>query len=356
MNDRLRIAMVADPELPIPPEHYGGIERIIHFLVSGLTHNGHEVVLFAHRESRVCCELVPYRGRSSQSFADVARNTTTIARHVWAGGFDVVHSFGRLVYLAPLAPHPVRKIMSYQRPITPARIRQARLLFRSSIQFTACSRHMTRPVESLASWHVVHNGVRLDAYTFRSRVPPDAPLVFLGRVEEIKGPHLAIQAARAAGRSLVIAGNVQPEHQRYFDERIRPHLDGTTVTYIGSVGDREKNELLGRASALLMPVLWDEPFGIVMAEALACGTPVIGFRRGSVPEVVTDGVTGFLASAVTELVAGIQRLEEIDRHACRTSVERRFSDAVIVRAYESLYRTHKDGGHLDSPAVSGLGL
>jgi glycosyltransferase involved in cell wall biosynthesis len=196
---------------------------------------------------------------------------------------------------------------------------------------------MTKPVESLAAWHVVYNGVPVEAYDYRPQIDADAPVMFLGRLEEIKGPHLAIQAARQAGRRIVLAGNVAPEHQEYFDTRIRPFIDDTTVRYIGPVNDRQKNEWLGRSAALMMPILWDEPFGIVMAEALACGTPVIGLSRGSVPEVVDHGVTGFVASDPDGLVDGIRRISELERHQCRASAETRFSGESVLAGYESLY-------------------
>ena len=335
---RLHIALTADPEIPVPPVRYGGIERVIDFLVEGLTARGHRVVLFAHRDSRVMCDLVRYPGSSARVPWDVARNSAIIVKRVLTERFDVVHSFGRLAYLAPLARHPVRKLMSYQREISPRSIVRGRRLFGSSIEFTACSRHMIRQVESLGEWHVIYNGIPLARYTFREAVAPEAPVVFLGRLEEIKGPHLAIQAARAAGRRIVLAGNLEPEHQPFFERHIRPFVDDDAVKYVGPVDDGEKNTLLGGAAALMMPILWDEPFGIVMAEALACGTPVIGFGRASVLEIVSDGVTGFLATDVAGLADGIHSLGTIDRRACRAAAETRFSDRVIVDAYESLYR------------------
>ena len=322
----------------MPPVHYGGAERIVHLLVEGLHARGHDVVLFAHPDSKVSCELVRYPGRSSASPIDTIRNATTIATHVLGGGFDLLHSFSRLAYLTPLALSPIPKFMSYGRAITPRSIKMAKRLFGRSIEFTACGRHFIAPVESLAPWHVIYNAVPIGTYTFRPEVPADAPVVFLGRVEHIKGPHLAIQAARQAGKTIVLAGNVPEGHQDYFDREIRPLVDGVHVRYVGPVDDRQKNELLGRAAAFLMPILWDEPFGIVMAEAMACGTPVIGFNRASVPEIVDDGVSGFLVNDVNEMARAIGRVASIDRRACRAAVERRFSDRVVVEEYESLYR------------------
>ena len=159
-----------------------------------------------------------------------------------------------------------------------------------------------------------------------------------GRIEEIKGTHLAIEVARRTGFKLCIAGNVPPDQQQYFELRIKPSIDGQHVVYVGPVDDTQKNCLLGRARALLMPVLWEEPFGIVMVEAMACGTPVIGLDRGAISEVVEDGVSGFVRPDVDGLVEAVGRIGEIDRHRCRDRVERQFSDTVLTERYLSAYR------------------
>jgi glycosyltransferase involved in cell wall biosynthesis len=183
----------------------------------------------------------------------------------------------------------------------------------------------------------VYNAVDTARFLPTVTVPEDAPLVFLGRIESIKGPHLAIQIAREAGRRLVIAGNVPAEAQDYFDREIAPHIDGRAVSYAGAVDDAAKGLLLSSARALLMPILWDEPFGIVMAEALACGTPVLGLSRGSVPEVVEDGVTGFSRGTTAELVETVAPAARLDRRACRRAAETRFSQAPMVDAYLAVY-------------------
>jgi len=335
----LSIAITADPGVPVPPTLYGGIERVIHWLAEGLVARGHHVVLFAEPGSQISGTVVPYQAPTGVRILDDARNAARIASRVMHDGFDVVHSFGRLACLAPLALNRTPKIMSYQRPITPRSIRLARTLFGDTLQFTACSRHMITPVSGDGTWHVIYNGVPLSAFDFQPNVASDAPLVFLGRVEFIKGTHIAIEIAQRTGRRLIIAGNVAPEHREYFDLQVKPFVDGQRIEYVGPVDDREKNILLGQASALLMPILWDEPFGIVMAEALACGTPVLGLRRASVPEVVEDGITGWLADDADGLVAGVERIEVLNRSACRQAAETRFSDRQIVSRYESLYRS-----------------
>lgn len=335
----MRVALTVDPEIPVPPRHYGGIERIVDGLVRGLVARGHEVSLFAHPDSRGAGRLVPWPGRSSRSRGDTMRNAAVLARETARGRYDVVHSFSRLAYLTPILPARVPKVMTYQRPISARTTALAERLALGSLQFTAISQWMVAASPLAGRWRVVPNGVPLDTYAFRADTGPDAPLVFLGRVEEIKGPHLAIDIARRAGRSLVIAGNVPAEHEAFFRERIAPHLDGVSVRHIGPVDDAEKNALLGSAAALLMPIQWDEPFGIVMAEAMACGTPVLGLSRGAVSEVVEDGRTGFVRPTVDGLAEAVGRLGEIDRAACRARVERLYSQDVMVEAYLDLYRS-----------------
>ena len=185
-------------------------------------------------------------------------------------------------------------------------------------------------------WTTVFNGVDLDKFSFAPTVAPDAPLVFLGRIERIKGTHNAIAIAKAAGRRLLIAGNITD--RSYFDTVVAPEIDDETILYVGSVDDAQKNDLLGRAAALLMTIEWEEPFGIVMVEAMACGTPVIGFARGSVSEVVCDGVNGFIVRDVGEATAAVQKLPTLQRARVRRDAEQRFSADVIVSDYERLYQ------------------
>jgi glycosyltransferase involved in cell wall biosynthesis len=337
---RLHIAITVDPEIPVPPRLYGGIERIVDMLVRGLVERGHDVTLFANPESQVACRLLPYPGARSQNRIDTVANMWHVSRAIQRGQFDVVHSFARLAYLTPLLPLRIPKIMSYQRRVSPRSVRLGNLFSRGTLTFTACSAHLIRQWQSDCNFHVVYNGVPLETYECAERVEPDAPLIYLGRVEEIKGVHLAIEVARKSGRRLIIAGNVpQAEHhRRYFAEQVQPHIDGKSVEYVGAVDDAAKNRLLGGSVAMLMPLLWEEPFGIVMAEALVCGTPVIGLRRGSLPEIVQEGVNGFVCDSVDQMVTAVGRIAEVDRRDCRRTAEDKFSDHVIVKCYEKLYR------------------
>jgi glycosyltransferase involved in cell wall biosynthesis len=340
----MRIAITADPYLPVPPRLYGGIERVVDMLVRGLSRRGHEVTLFAHPDSRTPGSLVPYGAPPHVGARARLTELGQVGGGLWRRRheIDLIHSFGRLAALLPvLGLRRLPKIQSYQREIPWRGVKAARQLAGPSLCFTACSGSLygARSGEGANGngWRTIYNGVETARYDAVVSVPPDAPLVFLGRLEPIKGAHHAIAIARAAGRRLVIAGNRVEASAEYFTTRIAPHLGGPDVTYLGAVDDRGKNAVLGSAAALLMPVEWDEPFGIVMAEALACGTPVIGFARGSVPEIVQDGVNGYVTHTVDEAARAVHRLPAIDRSAVRADCEARFGDRVVVDGYERLY-------------------
>jgi glycosyltransferase involved in cell wall biosynthesis len=349
----MKILVTGDPELPVPPRLYGGIERVIALLVDGLVERGHEVTLVAHADSRTSARLVAYRS-DGPAVASGPRRATSIARAALSHRPQVIHSFGRLATLAAVLPWRLPKVMSYQRAITPRAVRWARRLAHGTLSFTACSRQLMAPVADLAQWHVVYNAVPVARYTFAETVPGDAPLVFLGRFDRLKGPHIAIEVARRAGRRLVMAGTISADAaaRSYFRDDIQPHIDGHAVAYLGPVDDEQKNALLRSAAALLMPVLWDEPFGIVMAEALACGTPVLGLARGAVPEVVTDGLTGIVAKDADGLVNAVLRVSSLSRVACRAAAETRFSPAALVDAYEEVYAEIVGGDRVRTRAVA----
>lgn len=334
----LRIALTADPELPVPPRLYGGIERVVDMLARGLAARGHEVTLFAHPDSASAGKLVPWPGAASRSRIDTLRNAAALTAAVLGGRFDVVHSFSRIAYLTPLLAFPIPKLMTYQREISPRTTALGHRLSRGSLEFSAISDWMMRDVAHIGRWHMAPNGVPLSTYDFAPAVAADAPLVFLGRIEEIKGPHLAIEIARRSGARLIIAGNIPDAHRAWYEAHVAPHIDGVQITYVGPVDDVQKNALLGQARAFLMPILWEEPFGIVMAEAMACGTPVIGTPRGAVPEVVVDGVTGFVRPDVEGMAEAVGRLGELDRAASRARVEQLYSDDAVTEAYLAIYR------------------
>lgn len=340
----MNICVTVDPMLPVPPVLYGGIERAVDLLVRGLAERGHTVHLFAHPASTTAGTLHPYgvpphrsRWARVRELAQVGWGLTALAPDV-----EIVHSFGRLAALAPILPRGVPKIQSYQRAIPWAGVRRALLVSRGTLTLTGCSASLFgRAVREggPGRWDAIFNPVDTRLYTPVAAVAPDAPLVFLGRVESIKGPHDAIAIAHRAGRKLVIAGPA-PEDAAgatFFRREILPHVDGDRVTWLGAIDDAAKNALLGRAAALLMPIHWEEPFGIVMAEALACGTPVVAYPRGSVPEVVRHGLNGFICDGPDDAVRAVARLDELDRASVREDCERRFGQDVIVEQYLALY-------------------
>lgn len=336
-NQRLKIAVLADPEIPVPPLLYGGIERIIYMLIEGYVKLGHEVVLFAHEDSVSSAKLMPYTGKTSSKISDILRNSYLINKEIFKGDFDIIHSFGRLLYLLPQMPLKIPKLMSYQREPTLSQISKAKKIAKkNTLAFTGCSAYISNQIVPILPAYPIFNGVDMETYTFKAEVAEDAPLVFLGRIEPIKGTHIAIEVAEKTGKKLIIAGNIPAEYQNYFDLQIQPKLNDR-ITYIGPVNDVQKNEMLGKALAFLMPIEWDEPFGIVMAEAMACGTPVIGFNRGSVPEVVKQGINGYRCDSLNEMIEWVKQADQINRSEVRKDGEERFSAAVIIQQYLNLY-------------------
>lgn len=307
-------------------------------LARGLVRRGHEVTLFAHASSQSAGGLVKWRGKDSRNLWDTVQNATALWQQVQTGQFDIVHSFSRIAYLTPILTNSTPKLMSYQRDISRKTTKLAYQLAGGSLEFSAISDWMVKSVKDIGTWHMIPNGVDLAIYDYVPSVLADAPFVFLGRIEEIKGPHLAIEIAKRTNRKLVIAGNIPSDKQAWVDAHVLPLIDGKQITYIGPVNDAQKNKLLGRAAAFLMPILWEEPFGIVMAEALACGTPVIGLNRGAVPEVVEDGISGIVRNTLDELVDAIDAPFDLSRQACRKRAESAYSESVIVDQYVQLYQ------------------
>jgi glycosyltransferase involved in cell wall biosynthesis len=343
----MRILLTADPEIPVPPQGYGGIERIVDALVRALRARGHVVGLVAHPDSASPADRrFGWPGRRSSSATDTLRNADALCGAAAQFRPDVLHSFSRLAYLLPLLPSRLPKVMSYQRHTGGRGIAWMARLGGRRLRFTGCSEFICGQGRRAGGhWTAIPNFVELDKYDFVPAVPADAPLVFLSRIETIKGPDLAIAIARASGRRLLLAGSPakQGPEREYWDQKVAPELGRNGVEWIGEVDDVRKNTLLGGAAALLLPIQWDEPFGIVFAEALAAGTPVITCRRGALPEIIEDGATGFFISSTADGVAAVSRLPAIFRANCRRTAEQRFSLPVCVDMYLRLYQEMLDG-------------
>jgi glycosyltransferase involved in cell wall biosynthesis len=337
----MRILLTADPIIPVPPTGYGGIERIVDALVRHYRTTGHQVALLAHPDSTAPADQrFSWPGLAGGSATATFRNGLMLRRAVSSFHPDVVHSFSRLAYLLPVLPSRQPVIMSYQRHTGGRQITWAARLAGSSLRFTGCSEFICEMGRRAGGrWEAIANFVELDRLAFVAAVPTDAPLVFLSRLDDVKGPDFAIAIARAAGRRLILAGNhaASGPQRTFFEREVQPWLGRDGIEWIGEVDDRAKNSLLGRAAALLVPIRWDEPFGIVFPEALACGTPVITCPRGATPEIVRDGRNGFLIDSLASGVAAVSRLAMIDRRACRRDAEQRFSVQTAANRYLAAY-------------------
>jgi glycosyltransferase involved in cell wall biosynthesis len=346
----MRILLIMDPLIPVPPRHYGGIERVIADLADALIERGHRVTLWAGPGSGTRAALEPFGREGEWTGWSNVRNTVTVsARFIRDDGrFDLIHNFGRLAYLSLVMSWDVPKVQTYMRTINPENMRKAARLGARRLHFTAVSAAIRDTgAPGGGAWSVIYNCADPSRYTFHAETDPcAAPLVFLGRLDRCKGPHTAIDVARRLNRRLIIAGNISPvpEERRFFEAEVAPRIDGSLVTYIGPVDDAQKNALLGGAAAMLMPIEWEEPFPVVLPESMLCGTPVIAFRRGGVPEGIDEGRTGFICRTIDEMCAAVGRLRELDRAACRAEAERRFSTRAVTDEYEALYRRLVEAG------------
>jgi glycosyltransferase involved in cell wall biosynthesis len=338
----MRIVITADPEIEVPPRLYGGIERVVDGLVRRYRARGHRVCLVAKPGSECPADAFhPWPGASSLSKMDSLRNSLALRQAVRAFKPDVIHSFSRIAYLTPLLRGRTPIVMSYQRDPTMRTVGLAVKLAASHVlSFTGCSDYIANLGRRAGGdWVGIPNFAEMDALKFSPTVGIDAPLVFLSRVEHIKGAHWAIDIARRTGRRLIIAGNHSdsgPEGE-YWREKIVPEIGHDGVEYVGAVNDAQKNKLLGEARAMVVPIQWNEPFGIVFAESLACGTPVISCPRGSLTEIVRQGIEGFLIKSIEEGCEAVGKLGTIDRAACRRRAEEAYSPDVVVTRYLDLY-------------------
>ena len=344
----MRIVITADPEIEVPPKLYGGIERVVDGLVKRYRARGHQVCLVAKPGSECPTDaFYPWPGASSLSAADSLRNAWARRKAVRSFRPDVIHSFSRIAYLTPLLRGRTSIVMSYQRDPTPRTVGLGvKLAARGVLRFTGCSDYIAGLGRQVGGeWEGIPNFAEMDALYFSPTVAPDAPLVFLSRVEHIKGAHWAIEIARRTGQRLIIAGNHSdsgPEGE-YWREKIVPEIGHDGVEYVGAVNDAQKNKLLGEARAMIVPIQWNEPFGIVFAESLACGTPVISCPRGSLTEIVRPGVDGFLIRSIEEGCDAVGKLGTIDRATCRRRAEDAYSPEVVVDRYLDLYARAQAG-------------
>jgi glycosyltransferase involved in cell wall biosynthesis len=431
----MNILLIMDPGISVPPLRYGGIERIVYLLANAYARQGHNVTLLAGPNSHCDGQTIAY----GVNEVDGSKwNRTKAIAFVWAfllkntfsmkqnhgtqpsapARFDLIHNFGRLVYLLPVLRVASIKIMSYQRKITTRNTHMIQRLRPRNFWFTACSdncrsladvgnaslaisHNNNKPFNNnllnnnfnnsttnnkdnitnslnnttdkhndtthafkntnnnhndintnnnnnknnknaqkqrFTQWETIHNTVDFSKYQHHTTFDEHAPLMFLGRLDPIKGAHTAIKVAKETGSRLWLAGNITntPAGQAYYSETLAPEIDGTQIIYLGELDDKQKSYYLSRSKALLFPIEWEEPFGIVMIEAMACGTPVIAFNKGAVPEVVTPGRTGFIVEDTPAMINAVHKLKRLDRGLCRDTAMAKFDINIIARKYLEL--------------------
>ena len=332
----MKILLVADPHIPVPPTHYGGAERVVALYAQEFARLGHRVDLLAGPDSKAYggnlhLHRAPSRKYLSRAYRKIRFQLQSILA---ARNCDVVYNHGRFDYLESLLALSKPTLNRFPNPIDQGQIDFAERRIRSSAAFHFISANQRSHAQVSVPSCVIPNPIDSSRYSFGNGSA--GYLAFLGRLTSSKGVDVAIAVARRSNRRLVIAGNVSNEEggEHFFREQVEPFIDGDQICWIGPVDDAEKQQFLGQAEALLFPIRWDEPFGIVMIEAMACGCPVIATRRASTPEVIDHGVTGWLCDpeepSVDAFVDAVNRLPELNREACRKAVEQRFDVRVLA--------------------------
>jgi len=335
----MRIAQLSNLFESVPPKLYGGIERVVYELTEGLVERGHDVTLFATGDSKTRAKLVAKAPKPMRelgiTFPEMYALLTVRELIQQSHQFDIIHShmseWGVAfdgIFHAPLVTtlHGQLGVPEFQE------------VYRATngtplISISNSQRKLLPDLHYIAT---IYNGIQVDKFPF-SELPGEY-LAFFGRIAEEKGTHLAIEVAKKLKERLIIASKVDPLDQKYFEEEIRPHVDGKQVEFIGELDDVQKGEFLKRAKALIAPIQWEEPFGLYLIESMATGTPVVAFERGSVPEVVKDKQTGFIVHSVHEAVDAVKNIHSIRRRACRDWVQEKFSVSRMIGEYEDAYR------------------
>ncbi len=357
----MRIAMLAPISWPLPPTGYGPWELVAYNLVEELVQLGHEVTVFAaggSRTSATLVETVPYametwpeaeRRRERRYDPDAGLlegppdgallerlHIAACMERVADGQFDLVHShlhvnalvYGRLIH-CPLVTtlHGAAWVRAHHAILQRYR----------DLPFVSISNAERQLLPDLNYVATVYHGSRIDDFPFES--PKEDYLLFAGRLSPEKGPDVAIDVARRAGRRLLLAGMIEPQYQDFFDERVKPHIDGKNVEYLGLLTQKELAPIYRKAAGVLFTINWCEPFGLVAVEAQACGTPLIATRYGALPEIIVEGETGFVVDSVEQAAAAVDKLADISPQDCRRNVENRFTARAMAEGYAKVYHT-----------------
>ncbi|WP_457756193.1 glycosyltransferase family 4 protein [Thermodesulfatator indicus] len=337
----MRIAQVAPLHESVPPKLYGGTERVVHYLTEELVKMGHEVTLFASKDSQTSARLIPCTERSLRLDPTVK---DPLAHHIimlekvarYAHQFDIIHFHIDYIHFPLMRRLNISHVTTLHGRLDIPDLKPLYQEFNEA-PVVSISNAQRGPLP-MARWvATVYHGLPEDLYRFREK--PGKYLAFLGRISPEKRPDRAIKIAERAGMKLLIAAKVDQADRAYFEAVIKPLLKSPWVEFIGEINDREKDEFLGNAYALLFPIDWPEPFGLVMIEANACGTPVIAWRCGSVPEIIEHGVNGLIVESLDEAVKAVEKVSQLSRQKCREVFEKRFTSKVMAKNYLAVYES-----------------
>ena len=346
----MHIAQIAPLTEAVPPKLYGGTERVVANLCDALVQLGHEDTLFAAADAQTDAKLIPVRDRPlrldpAPLKSDIAAHLSMlheVRRRAWQ--FDILHFHIDLLHFPVFEHQAERTVTTLHGRLDLTDLEGVYERWRQ-FGLVSISDHQRTPLPFVNWVGTIPHGLPTHQFVFRAR-PQPGYLAFLGRISPEKRPDVAISIARRAGIPLKIAAKVDRVDREYFETRIAPLLDHPLIDYIGEIREDQKSEFLGNARALLFPIDWPEPFGLVMIEAMACGTPVIAWDRGSVPEVIDHGVTGYIVDSEEEALAALSNIEQIDRRTVRAVFERRFAARAMARSYLDLYARLLKSRHL----------
>lgn len=361
----MRIAQVAPLWERVPPPGYGGTELVVGLLTDELVRRGHEVTLFASGDSLTLAKLESVHPRALRLDSNVREyGIYEMLQLNWvyerASEFDVIHShvgFSSLPFVNLVSTPTVHTLHGIFTPDNEKMFKHAKRQ-----PYISISDSQREPRLDLNCVATVYNGIDVASHKFFSQPSEEPYLAFVGRLSPEKGPHHAIEIAKRSGWTLKMAGKVDVVDVEYFEREVKPHIDGEQIQYLGEANHVQKNELMGRARATLFPITWREPFGLVMVESMAAGTPVIAMKMGSTPEVIAHGKTGFVCESVDECVEAIDKAIVLDRNVCRDYVWQNFSAQKMADGYEAVYRQviaerlGKTNGHFKGSVVAATSM
>lgn len=340
----MKIAQIAPLAESCPPKLYGGTERVVSYLTEELVAQGHHVTLFASGDSETSAELVPCTVKAlrlDSSVNDAAPYHMLMLEQVRrrAHEFDVIHFHVDILHFPVIYPFAGKTATTLHGRLDHKDLHGFYSAF-PNVPLVSISDHQRRPLPKGLNWAgTVYHGLPVDLLPFSPK-PREGYLAFIGRISPEKRPDRAIEIALKAGLPLKIAAKIDKADQAYWDEVIEPMIKTSgNVEFVGEINERQKAEFLGNALGVLFPIDWPEPFGLVMIEAMACGTPTIAFKAGSVPEIIEDGTSGFVVNTIPEAVEAVHRLEKMDRARVRTRFEKRFTVELMALDYLSVYES-----------------